>query len=102
MAVGLPAPRAPPVLELDQFLGCFLHESLDGVLIAEPGATTDRIVRVRFQAVLWTDRSRSAPLGSASVAAHRVHFRDDRDAEARVRFGHGNRRAQARPSASDQ
>ena len=52
VAVGLAAPGAAPVLQLDQLLRRFLDESLDGVLIAQPVAAGDGVVGVLVEAVV--------------------------------------------------
>jgi len=46
VAIFLAAPGAAPVFELEKFLGSFLDEGFDGVLIAEPVAAGDGVVGV--------------------------------------------------------
>ena len=50
--VGLPAPRAAPVLELQELARRLLDEGLDGVLVAEPVAARDGVVDVLLVAVV--------------------------------------------------
>ena len=69
-AVRLPAPRAPPVLELQQLARRLLHERLDGVLVAQPVAPGDRVVGVLVEGVALRDhtrphRPRPTPCGCA-------------------------------------
>ena len=100
-AVRLPAPRASPVLELQQLARRLLHERLDGVLVAQPVAARDRVVGVLVEGVALRDRARGAALGRHRVAAHRVDLRDDGHVESRFGLGDGDGGAETGPAAAD-
>ncbi len=84
-----------------QFLGCFLDEVLDGVLVAQPVAAADRVVEVQIKAVVGLDHAGRPAFGCAGVAAHGVDLRDQRDAQLRVGLGEGDRSTQTRASRTD-
>ena len=56
--VRLPAPRAAPVLELEQLARSLVDERLDRVLVAEPVAAGDGVVDVLLDGVVLGDRRR--------------------------------------------
>jgi uncharacterized protein YheU (UPF0270 family) len=101
-AVGLAVPGATPVLKLQQFLGGFVDEVLDAVLVGKPVAPANGVVEVEVEAVVRLDHPGGATLGGAGVAAHRIDLGDQRNAQIRGRFGESNRGAQAcAPCAHD-
>ena len=100
-AVRLSAPTAAPVLQLDQFLGRFLHEGLDSVLIAEPVAAGDRVVDVVLQRVSVLDHGGGAAFRGDGVAAHGVDLGDDGDVEVWVGLGDGDGGAQTGAAAAN-
>ncbi len=74
--VRVAAPRATPVLHLDDLDGRLAHEGFDHVLVGQVVRAFDRVERMRLVGVLWRHHGGGAALGGDSVAAHRVHLRD--------------------------
>jgi hypothetical protein len=101
-AIRLAAPRAAPVLHAEQLPRRLLHEHLDGLLVAEPVATGNRVVRVLVEAVVGGNRARGASFGGDRVAPHRINLGHDRDVEAWIEFGDGNSGAQTGAAAAHQ
>ena len=100
MAVGLAAPGASPVLELQHLARRFPHEGFHRVLIAKPVAPGDGVVGVRVQAVAGLDDRSGAALGGDGVTAHGIYLRDHRHAQLGVGLNGGDGRAQARAAAA--
>ena len=75
------------MLEAQELLGRFLHEGLDRILIAEPVAARDGVVRVLVETVVGRDGAGGAALRRDGVAAHRVHLGDHRDTQPGIRLG---------------
>jgi hypothetical protein len=98
--VRFAAPRATPVLEPEQLLGCLVHERLDRVLVAQPVAAGDGVVRVLVESVTGGDDRRGPALGRDGVAAHWVDLGHDRHAETRVGLDDGDGSTQAGPTAA--
>ena len=46
LSIWLTTPRTAPVLRLSEFERCCPHEELDDILIAQPVAGRDRVVKV--------------------------------------------------------
>ncbi len=101
-AVGQAAPGASPMLEPQQFVGHFVDEGLDHVLVAEPIAARDGVVDVLLDGVVVTDYAGGAAFGRDRVAAHRVNLRDHRDIELRIGFGDSDSGAESGAAATDQ
>jgi hypothetical protein len=101
-AVRLAAPWTSPVLETQQLLRGLVHERLDGVLIAQPVAAGDRVVRVLVDAVIGANDAGRAALCGHCVAPHRVHLGDHRDAQSRVGLGDGDGGAQTGAAAANE
>src|SRR5262245_31556972 len=101
-AVRLAAPRTAPVLQPEQFLGRFLDEHLDGILVAEPVAAGDSVIGVFVEGVVGTNNAGGAALGGDGVTPHRIDLGDDRDAESRVGFRNGDGRTQSCSTATYQ
>src|ERR1700730_3916000 len=103
VTIGLSAPRASPVFQLDHFTGCFLDEGFDHVLVAQPIGPRHGVISVTVQAVIGFDDRRSASLGSNRMAAHRIHLGNHGNAKLRVRLAQFNRGPQpCSPAADDQ
>ena len=81
-SVGLPAPGTAPVLEAEELIGRLLDERFDGILVAQPVAPGDGVVRMLVTTVIGANDARRSTLGGDRVAAHRVHLGHDRDVEA--------------------
>ena len=96
-AVRLPAPRAAPVLELQELARRLVDERLDGVLVAQPVAPGDRVVDVLVEGVALCDHPGRAALGRHRVAAHGVDLRHDGHVEPRFGLGDGDARPGGRP-----
>ena len=101
MAIRFPIPRATPVLQLHHLGGGFADKGFDRILITQPVAPGNRVVRVLIQAVARLDHGRRAAFGRNGVAAHRINLGDHGDGKAGKRFGHGDGGAQPRPAAAD-
>ena len=101
VAVGLAAPRASPMLQLKQFLGCVLHEHLDGVLVGQPVGPRDRVVGVIFQRIGRGDDGGGPAFGRDRMAPHRVYLRDHSDAEIGMIPSYGDSGAEPRSTAPD-
>ena len=100
--VGLPAPRAAPVLQLEQLARAPPRRTPR----RRPGRTASRCPRwCRRRARRGCRRRRStagrAALGGDRVAAHRVDLRDHGHVEPRVGLGDGDGGAQAGAAAAD-
>src|SRR5207245_8810674 len=93
-AVRFPAPRAPPVLELDDLAGGFGHERLYGVLVGQVVAAADGVEGVEIGAVLIGQGRPGAALGRHRVAPHRVNLGDQGDGEVVGGLGGGDGRSQ--------
>ncbi len=100
-AVGLAVPRAAPVLELEQFLGCLMHEIFDAILVGEPVAAAHRIVEMRVEAVVRLDHAGRAAFRRAGVAAHGIDLGDQRDAKFRIGFREGDCGSQSGAAGAD-
>ena len=61
VAVRLPAPRAAPVLQPQQLARRLVDERLDRVLVAQPVAAGDRVVRVLVEAVVGAITAAAPP-----------------------------------------
>src|SRR5665213_713264 len=70
--VGLAAPGASPMFKVEQFLGNFVAEVFDRVLVAQPVAAGTRVVAMFVDAVVLAGHARSAALGRDRVASHRI------------------------------
>jgi hypothetical protein len=90
------------MLEAEQLLRRFLHEGLDGILIAEPVAASNRVERVFVEAVVGSYRTCRTPLGGDRVAPHRVHLGHDGDVESWIEFGDRDSGAQTGAAAAYQ
>ena len=101
MAIRFPIPRATPMLQLHHLGGGFADEGFDRILITQPVAPGNRVVRVLIQAVARLDHCRRAAFGRNGVAAHRINLGDHGDGEAGKCLSHGNGGAQPRPTAAD-
>ena len=71
-AIFVTGEGAAPVLEERQFLGRFLHEVLDGVLVAQEVRTLDGVEAVEFKTVVLTGNRGRATFGGHGVASHRI------------------------------
>ena len=100
-AVGLPAPRTAPVLQLQQFQWRGIDEQLDRVLVAEPVTAGDGVVEMVVQAVIVLDDAGGAAFGGDRVAAHRIDLGDQRQRKGRIGLGHRNSRAQSGAAGPD-
>ena len=90
------------MLEAQELLRRFLHEGLDRILIAEPVAARDSVVRVLVETVVDRDGAGGAALGRNGVAAHRVHLGDHRDTQPGIRLGNCYRGAQPRAATANE
>jgi len=88
--VGLPAPGAPPVFDLDDLLRSFRHERLHGVLVGEIVAPPDGVERVEVQAIVGPEGRSGATLRGNRVAPHGIDLRHQGDAELRGDFRGGD------------
>src|SRR5216683_3067763 len=103
LAVGVSAPRAAPVLHLDDLDRGLANKGLDHVLVGEIVRTLDRVEGVVLVAVLRPQGSCRAAFGRDGVAAHRVDLGDHRDLEPGVGVDRGDRRPEAgQPTADHQ
>jgi len=102
VAVFLAAPGAAPVFELEKFLGSFLDEGFDGVLIAEPVAAGDGVVGVFVERVVGFDDAGGAAFCGDGVAPHGIDLGDDGDFEVGIKFGYSYGGAEASTTTSDQ
>jgi hypothetical protein len=90
------------MFELQKFLGSFLDEGFDGVLIAEPVAAGDGVVSVLVERVVGFDDAGGAAFGGDSVAPHGIDLGDDGDFQVGINFGYSYGRAEASTTTSDQ
>ena len=90
LAIGLAAPRATPVFELDQLFGTVFDKVLYDVLLTEPVPAGDGIVKVVFQAVVITNDTGGSTFGGHRVATHRIDLGNQRNLEGWVGFGDGD------------
>ena len=83
-SVGLPAPGAAPVLELDQLVGRFVGKVFDDILIGNVVAALDGVEGMELDAVAGVpaDDGGGAPLSGHGMAAHRIDLGDEGDAAA--------------------
>src|SRR6266498_3181259 len=81
-AVGLPAPGATPVLELDDLAGRLRDEGLDGVLVGQIVTAPDGVEGVEVDAVVVPEGRPRPSLRRDRVAPHRVDLGDQGDAQA--------------------
>ena len=100
-AIGIAAPRAAPVLELDDFARRLPDKRFHDVLVGQKVAPEDRVLRVRVEAVVVAHDRRRAALGGHGVAAHGIDLREDGDGEPVRLLRRGDGRAESRPAAAD-
>ena len=100
-SIRIPAPRATPVLELNQLVAGLLDERLDHVLVGEKIAALDGIVAMRIEAIVFAHHCGGSPLGRYGMAAHGINLGHQPDAETLVGFDCGNRRPKACTAATD-
>ena len=86
-AVGIPAPRAAPVLDLDHLARSLFDEGFHDVLVGQEVAPENRVLGVGVEAVVVPHDRGSPALGGHRVAAHRIHLREDRDGQPVRRLG---------------
>ena len=96
------APRAAPVLKLEELARSLLHKRLDRVLVTEPVAARDGVVGVLVERVVCSDRAGCAALGRDCVAPHGVDLRNHRHAEMGIGLGNSDRRPQTGRTAADE
>ena len=100
--VGLAVPGTSPPFQLQQLQGRFLYEGLNRILIAEPIAAGNRVVRVLVLAVVGLGYTGGSALGGNGVAAHGIDLGNDGDAELGIDFRRGDRRAKSRTASTYQ
>ena len=101
LAVGLAAPGTAPVLQLDQFGRGFADEILDHVLLAQPVAAVHGVIEMGFKRIVRLDDAGRAAFRRHRMAAHRQHFRNQRDGERGVGFGRRDGGSQPRAARAD-
>src|ERR1051325_1502937 len=74
LAVRVTAPRAAPMLHLDDLDRRFANEGLDDVLVGQVVGALDGVEGVALVRVFGPQRRRSAAFGRHGMAAHRVAF----------------------------
>jgi hypothetical protein len=100
-AIVLAAPRTAPVLQLGHLLRAVFDEILHRVLVAQPVAARDRVVKMIIKRVVAANHACRATLGRHGVAAHRHHLRYQRHRQLRVSLADRDGRAQSRTAAAD-
>ena len=81
VTVGVAAPGTAPVLHLDELVGGFLNEELDGVLVGEVVRASDGVGGVQFKAVVVTKDAGCAAFGGDGVASDGVDLGNDGDVQ---------------------
>ena len=72
--IGQARPRAAPVLHLDHFFRGVFDEILHHVLLAQPVAAGDGVVKVIFQRVIFAHHPGRAAFRRNRMATHRINF----------------------------
>ena len=81
VAVGVAAPGTAPVLHLDELVGGFLNEELDGILVGEVVRAADGVGGVQFKAVVVAEDGGCAAFGGDGVTAYGVDLGYDGDVQ---------------------
>ena len=100
-AVGFTAPRASPMLQLQQLLGGVFDENLDGVLVGEPIGPRDRVVGMVIERVGWGDDGGGSAFGRDRMAPHRIDLRDHPNADVGMIPSYGDGRTKPCSTAPD-
>ena len=90
LAIGLAAPRATPVFQLHQLFGAVFDKVLHDVLLTEPVAARDGVVKVIFQAVVIAHDTGGSAFGGHCMAAHRVDLGYQGNLEGWIGLGDGD------------
>ena len=68
------APRTSPLLKLGHFRGAVVDKVIDDILLAEPVATGDGVVKMVLKAVMILCNGSRTSLGRNGMAAHGIDF----------------------------
>src|SRR5258708_28005609 len=101
LAVWLPAPRAAPVLHLDDLDRRFAYKRLDHILVGQVVRALDGVEGVGLIAVLGAQHGRRSTLSGDGVAAHGINLGDHPDLEAGIDAPRPYRPPHARPPPAD-
>ena len=89
------------MLELDQLGRAALDKEFDHVLLAQPVAAVHGVVEMVVERNMRLNHAGRAAFRRNRMAAHRQHFRDERDGERGVRLRGRDGGAQACSARSD-
>ena len=101
MPVGIAAPGAAPVLQLNHLADGFLDKNLNRVLIGKPVGARDGVLGVIIETVVGLDDGGGSSLGRDGVAPHRVNLGDNADRQPGVFLADGDGGPQAGTAAAD-
>ena len=101
VSIGVAAPGAAPVLQLDQLLRRFGDELLHRVLVSHPVRPADGVVGVLVEAVVVLYDRRSTTFCGHRMTPHRVHLGDESHRQPLIDLGDGDGRPQPRTAAAD-
>ena len=82
------------MLELQQLLGCFLHQIIDGILVAQPIAAADRVVEMMVETVVGLDNAGRTAFRRAGMTAHRIDLGYEADCQCGIGLCKRNGRPQ--------
>ena len=100
-AVGLAAPRASPVLQLDELPRGLVDEGLDHVLVGQEVRPLDRVVGVGVESVVVPDHGGRPTFGRDRVGPHGVDLGDQADVDVGIGLDCGDGGAQTGGPAPD-
>ncbi len=73
-AVRLTTPRAAPLFQLNHFFRAVAHKVVHHILLAQPVAASDGVVKVSVETVMLLGNGGGTAFGSYGVAAHGIDF----------------------------
>ena len=100
-AVRAAAPRASPLFQLGHFRRAVVNEIVDDILLAQPVASGDGVVKMVLKAIVILGNGCGPPFCSDRMAAHRIDFRNQGDFGIGVGLGGGDSGAKACPAGAN-
>ena len=100
-AVGAAAPWASPLLQLGHFRRAVMNKIVDDILLAQPVASRDGVVKMVLKAIVILGNGCGPPFCSDRMAAHRIDFRNQGDFSVGVGLSGGDSGTKACPAGAN-
>ncbi|SSM09662.1 Uncharacterised protein [Klebsiella pneumoniae] len=100
-AVGAAAPWASPLLQLGHFRRAVMNKIVDDILLAQPVASRDGVVKMVLKAIVILGNGCGSPFCSDRMAAHRIDFRNQGDFSVGVGLSGGDSGTKACPAGAN-